>query len=115
MTALERQQIKHQAITYEFLKKADELRVGSWVTYTTNDTGRSTRCKLAAKIDATEQLVFVNRFGFKLLEKSKRQFAQDMQLGQVKLLESGLLFDRAMSNIATNLKKISPPGRQASN
>ncbi len=114
MTALERQQIKHQAITYEFLKKADELRVGSWVTYTTNDTGRTTRCKLAAKIDATEQLVFVNRFGFKLLEKSKRQFAQDMQLGQVKLLESGLIFDRAMSNIATSLKKISPPGRQVS-
>ncbi len=114
MTALERQQIKHQAITYEFLRKAEELKVGSWINYTAPDSGRTTRCKLAAKIDATDQLVFVNRFGFKLLEKSKRQFAQDMQQGQVKLLESGLLFDRAMVNIAGSLKKMSPPGRQAS-
>lgn len=114
MTALERQQIKHQAITYEYLKKADELRVGSWINYSAADNGRSTRCKLAAKIDATDQLVFVNRFGFKLLEKTKRQFAQDMQTGQVKLLESGLLFDRAMNNIASSLKKITPAGRQAS-
>lgn len=114
MTALERQQIKHQAITYEFLRKADELRVGSWINYTVQDSGRTTRCKLAAKIDATDQMVFVNRFGFKLMERSKRQFAQDMQQGQVKLLESGLLFDRAMVNIATSLKKITPPGRQAS-
>lgn len=114
MTALERQQIKHQAITYDFLKKADELSVGSWVTYVAPDSGRATRCKLAARLDATDQLVFVNRFGFKMIERSRRQFAHDMQLGQVKLLESGLLFDRAMINIATNLKKISPPGRQVS-
>lgn len=114
MTALERQQIKQQAITYEYLKKADDLPVGTWVTYSSPDSGRTTRCKLAARLDATDQLVFVNRFGFKLLERSRRQFAHDMQLGQVRLLESGLLFDRAMTNIATSLKKINPPGRHAS-
>lgn len=114
MTALERQQIKHQAITYEFLKKADDLKVGTWVTFAGKDNGRTARCKLAAKIDATDQLVFVNRFGFKMLEKSKRQFAQEMQEGEVRLLESGLLFDRAMNNITTSLKKLTPPGRQVS-
>ena len=34
--------------------------------------------------------------------------------GEVRLLESGLLFDRAMNNITTSLKKLIPPGRQVS-
>ncbi|CBL47046.1 Conserved hypothetical protein [gamma proteobacterium HdN1] len=114
MTALERQQAQQQVVAFEYLQKVERLKVGSWVAYTPRDGGRVSRCKLAARIDANEHLVFVNRFGFKAMERSKQQFAHDIQLGEAHLLESGLLFDRAMDNIANSLKKLAPPKLQVS-
>ena len=53
-----------------------------------------------------ESYVFVNRFGLRVFEKKLNEFAHDMQKGYVKLLESGVLFDRAMDNISDKLKKM---------
>src|SRR5690606_22006091 len=96
MTALERQQARYKALTYEFIKKADALPLGTWVSYEDSRRGKILRCKLSAKIDVTDVYVFVNRFGFKLLEKSRKDFAYDMQQRRAIPLESGVLFDRAM-------------------
>ncbi len=109
MTALERQQARYKALTYEFIKKADALPIGTWVSYEDSRRGKILRCKLSAKIDVSDTYVFVNRFGFKVLERSRKDFAYDMQQRRAIPLEAGLLFDRAMENIVTNLRQLGKP------
>ncbi len=107
MTALERQQARYKALTYEFIKKADALPLGTWVSYEDSQRGKILRCKLAAKIEISDAFVFVNRFGFKVMEKSRKDFAYDLQQRRAIPLESGMLFDRAMENIVGNLRQLS--------
>jgi len=107
MTALERQQARYKALTYEFIKKADALPVGSWLSYEDSKRGKILRCKLATKIEISDTFVFVNRFGFKVMEKTRKDFAYDLQQRRAIPLENGILFDRAMENIVNNLRQIS--------
>ena len=107
MTAVERQQAKHTAAEYEFLKKAENLEVGTWFIYNDPETGKSTRCKLASKISEHDQYVFVNRLGFKVNENHKKEIATHLQRGYLKTLETGFLFERAMDNIVGTLRKAS--------
>ncbi len=106
MTALERQQARYKALTYEFIKKADSLPIGTWVSYEDSRRGKILRCKLSAKIDVSDSYVFVNRFGFKVMERSRKDFAYDMQQRRAIPLETGVLFDRAMENIVSNLRQL---------
>ncbi|HEY3700433.1 MAG TPA: DUF1631 domain-containing protein [Spongiibacteraceae bacterium] len=106
MTALERQQARYKALTYEFIKKADALEVGTWLSYEDSRRGKILRCKLSTKIEISDTFVFVNRFGFKVMEKSRKDFAYDLQQRRALPLENGMLFDRAMENIVGNLRQI---------
>lgn len=106
MTALERQQLKMQAAAQEYITKASSLRPGVWVEYAPPNTSRAFRCKLAMITEPGDSYVFVNRFGLRVFEKKLNEVAYDMQKGYVKLLESGMLFDRAMDNISNRLKKL---------
>lgn len=106
MTALERQQARYKALTYEFIKKADALPVGTWLSYEDSRRGKILRCKLAAKIEVSDTFVFVNRFGFKVMERPRKDFAYDMQQRRAVPLDTGMLFDRAMENIVGNLRQL---------
>lgn len=106
MTALERQQLKMQAAAQEYVAKANSMRPGTWVIYSPPNSPRTFRCKLAMITDPGESLVFVNRFGLRVFEKRVNEVAHDLQKGYVKLLDSGMLFDRAMGNISNRLKKL---------
>lgn len=106
MTALERQQARYKALTYEFIKKADALAVGTWLSYEDSQRGKILRCKLSTKIEVSDTFVFVNRFGFKVMEKSRKDFAYDLQQRRAIPLENNMLFDRAMENIVGNLRQL---------
>lgn len=106
MTGIERQQARYKALTYEFIRKAEQLPINTWVSYEQGDEGKTIRCKLSSTINASDSFVFVNRFGFKVLEKQRKEFAYDMQEGRATPLEGGQLFDRAMTNIISNLRQL---------
>jgi hypothetical protein len=106
MTALERQQARYRALTYEYIRKAEAVPIGTWLSYEDSRRGRILRCKLAARIDVSDTYVFVNRFGFKVMEKSRKDFAYDMQQRRATILPTGMLFDRAMENIVVNLRQL---------
>jgi len=110
MTALERQQARYKALTYEYIKKADAMPVGTWLSYEDSRRGKILRCKLAAKIEVSDIFVFVNRFGFKVMEKPRKDFAYDMQQRRATPLDTGMLFDRAMENIVGNLRQVGKTG-----
>ena len=106
MTALERQQAQYQALTYESIKKAEALPLNTWVNYELTSEGKTIRCKLASKIEINDRYVFVNRFGFKVIEKSRKDFAYDIQKKKAVPLEATPLFDRAFNSITGNLRNL---------
>jgi hypothetical protein len=108
MTAVERQQAKHTATTYEFIQKAEALPLDSWINYQDHQQGRVLRCKLSAKIAASDSYIFVNSFGFKVLEKKRKDFAYDLQQKHALVLEKAQLFDRALSSVVNNIRNLSP-------
>lgn len=110
MTAVERQQIQYQRITYDYIRKADSLPIGTWMSFENPRDGKVTRAKLAAKLEATDSYVFVNRLGLKVLEKTRKDVAYDMQQSRTTILDSRPLFDRALGKMADSLRTIAQPG-----
>jgi len=107
MTAIERQQVQTQRLQFEFIQKAEKLPIGTWIEFSHIDGEPGPlRFKLTAKIDLTDSFVFVNRFGTKIVDKSRKAFAADLQQNIATVLERGSAFDRAISRIATNLREI---------
>ncbi len=105
MTAVERQQVQYQALTYDFIRKADEIPIGSWILFGKTAHGDSIRCKLAAKIETSDTFVFVNRAGFKIAEKKRKEFAHNLQEGRAQVLQQEWFFDRIMSKVSARLLK----------
>lgn len=103
MTALERQQSQYEELSSKFYLEAKNLAEGTWIEYQ-EENGKTSRCKLSKKIDS-ESYIFVNRFGFKSLEKSRRQFAYDMQFNKAKTLDNTPIFDRILENIVSKFQE----------
>ncbi|MFA7554466.1 MAG: DUF1631 domain-containing protein [Spongiibacteraceae bacterium] len=109
MTGVERQQARYKQLTYDYIRKVEQLPLHTWVSYTNPSSGETIRCKLASKIESSDTYIFVNRYGFKALERSRKDFACDMQANRVTVLDSGQLFDRAMGSILGRLNKTIKP------
>ena len=90
------------AIATEWLAKADQLRVGSWVEMQGEE--HRVRCKLAAFIRATGKYIFVNRSGAKVAEYHRDGLAEALETGVITMLDDGLIFDRALESIIDNLR-----------
>ena len=107
MTALERQKVQFQALTYDFIEQADAISLGTWLEFKTPGNGAIMRCKLAAKLASSDSYVFVNRLGFKAIEKPRKEFAFDLQRKRARLLRAGPLFERSLHKVVSSLKSIS--------
>ncbi|MCH2159302.1 MAG: DUF1631 domain-containing protein [Oleiphilaceae bacterium] len=85
-----------------FVQQVERFVVGCWFEFGGGDNKE--RCKLAAIIKSTGKHIFVNRAGVKVHEKYKDELAKDLCEGQLVALNDGLLFDRALESIITNLR-----------
>lgn len=104
MTAVERQQARYAELSTSFYEMAKNMSEGTWLEYFDDETTKTMRCKLASKIDA-DTYIFVNRLGFKVLEKTRKQFAYDMQFNRAKLVDTRPFFDRIMGKVVNELTK----------
>jgi len=86
-----------------FVRQVDHFTVGVWVEFLVEDE-QSVRCKLAAKINAIDKYIFVNRQGVKVVEKTRLGLAQELMDGTVKMISDGLLFSRALESVIGNLR-----------
>ena len=85
------------------MQRVDKLGVGVWVEFLGEDD-QSIRCKLAAKINAIDKYIFVNRQGVKVVEKTRKGLARELKDGTVKMISDGLLFSRALEAVIGNLR-----------
>lgn len=104
MTALERQQTRYEQLSNKYYLDAKDIPEGSWLSYIDEKSNKQLRCKLSSKIDA-DSYIFVNRLGFKILEKSRRQLAYDMQFKKASVLDTRPLFERLMEKVVSHLKQ----------
>ena len=86
--------------------EADVMEVGTWLEYDDLRRGTTRRCKLSAKLLATETFIFVNRLGAKVFEKPRKAFAYDLQKGYARTLDATPFFDRTLERITSNLRQM---------
>ncbi len=102
LTAVEKQKrrfTKHES----YMQQLDAVALGTWFEIKLPEMGK-VRCKLAKKLTDIDLLVFVGRFGNKVLERTPRSFLEDLAKGKAKQLDDGSLFDRALGKVFQRLK-----------
>ncbi|MNH26555.1 hypothetical protein D3C79_866160 [compost metagenome] len=85
------------------LRQVQRLRIGTWVEVFDEDD--TLRCKLVARIDSNDRLIFANRTGMKVREWSTGSLAQALQRGDARVLDDGLLFERALASVLEGLRQ----------
>ncbi|PVZ39310.1 DUF1631 domain-containing protein [Pseudomonas sp. CC120222-01a] len=85
------------------LRQVQRLRIGTWVEMLDDD--EPLRCKLVARIDSSDRLVFANRTGMKVREWNSAGLAQALRRGEARLLDDGLLFERALETVLEGLRQ----------
>lgn len=84
----------HQDQDYSRIKM---LQIGTWVEF--RSEGSPFQCRLSKKVGDNETMLFVNRHGTKVSEKSFLEFEKGLQNGDVKILDDAFLFDRALASV----------------
>ncbi|NIE74018.1 DUF1631 domain-containing protein [Pantoea sp. Ap-967] len=85
------------------LRSVQRLRIGAWVEVLDDD--EPLRCKLVARIDSSDRLVFANRTGMKVREWNSAGLARAVRRGDVRVLDDGLLFERALETVLEGLRQ----------
>ncbi|MEY4588550.1 MAG: hypothetical protein RL497_626 [Pseudomonadota bacterium] len=102
MSVIERQMARHEELFNQYYVEAKDMPLGTWLIYS-DENSKLQRCKLSSKIDS-ETYLFVNRLGFKVLEKSRKRLALDLQNGKARVINTQPFFDRMMNLIVTRLE-----------
>ncbi|MFV3403699.1 MULTISPECIES: DUF1631 domain-containing protein [Pseudomonas] len=84
------------------LRQVERLRLGTWVEVM--DDEEPLRCKLVARIDSSDRYVFANRTGMKVREWNRAGLAMALRRGEVRPLDDGLLFERALEGVLDQLR-----------
>lgn len=87
----------------EALQVVDSLSMGGWFELSLEEDSQC-RCRLAAVIRATGKYIFVNRSGVKVAEYTRQSLAQAIKNAQVRQLDDGKLFDRALESVINDLR-----------
>lgn len=87
-----------------WLQQVDRLARGSWFEVVGAD-GVDFRCRLAAIIRPAGKYIFVNRAGIKVAERDRNSLAKALKNNELRILDDGMLFDRALENVIGDLRK----------
>lgn len=85
------------------LEAAEQLAMGSWVEFTSED-GVRTRARLTWVSSVTGVYLFTDRKGIKAAERTPAGLAAEFRRGSARVMESVPLFDRALSQLVRGLR-----------
>lgn len=97
-----------EVLMFESLQKADAIAVGTWFEYLDPRSGSSRRCKLSSRIEESRTLIFSNRSGATVWEKSRKLFAYELQISFLRPIQDSPLVDRTLDTIAETLRQTTP-------
>lgn len=92
------------SVEQTWLTQVDSLTQGGWFEMEGVEA-QAFRCRLAAIIRSVDKFIFVNRSGMKVAEKSRVELAQALQKNEFRLLDDGMLFERALEGVIGNLRQ----------
>lgn len=95
--------VGRRAAADDFVKQAKALKQGAWLEF--SESGSKRRCRLAAIVNSIGRYIFVDRRGKKLLELDLHSLAQDLERGALRVLDEGMLFDRALEAVIGDLRQ----------
>lgn len=87
----------------QHLSLVNNITQGSWFEMM-DGAGQKYRCRLAAIIKATGKYIFVNRSGMKVAEETRQSLALSLKTGRLRVLDDGMLFDRALEAVIGTLR-----------
>ncbi|MGN0920719.1 MAG: DUF1631 domain-containing protein [Cellvibrio sp.] len=106
-TEVEAPKVEPNIAMDQHLALVNNLSMGTWFEVAgENDT--TYRCRLAAVIKSIGKYIFVNRAGTKVAEETKESLALGLAQGRYTILDDGMLFDRALESVITNLRDRRP-------
>lgn len=88
----------------QHLSLVNNITQGSWFEMT-DGNDQKYRCRLAAIIKATGKYIFVNRSGMKVAEETRASLAESLKSGRLRVLDDGMLFDRALEAVIGSLRE----------
>lgn len=91
-------------IQEELRKQLLTMKSGQWVEVQMLDN-KLRRCKLAWRDTRSDLYIFVSRRGHKVLETNIDSMIRMVNVGELRLLETVSIWDRAMSNVMGKLRK----------
>lgn len=91
----------HSRVSRLLLSKVHTLQSGQWLAF--KDGEQAIRIKLVLKLDDVKQLLFTNRNGVKVMEKSFEEFAYLLSSGTAKILHHDNIFSSTFSTYYLNL------------
>lgn len=87
----------------QHLSLVNNITQGTWFEMQ-GEAGEKYRCRLAAIIRPVGKYIFVNRSGMKVAEESRESLAIALQNKRLTILDDGMLFDRALESVISNLR-----------
>lgn len=81
----------------------NNITQGTWFEMQ-GEGGEKFRCRLAAIIRSAGKYIFVNRSGMKVAEETRESLALALQAKRLTILDDGMLFDRALESVISNLR-----------
>ncbi len=81
-----------------------QLSVGSWLISSADETEQ--KIKVAAYIKHTDTFILVHRNGTKYANYDSLQMYQGIRQGELSLLESAMMFDRALESVITTIRAV---------
>jgi len=102
--APETQHAEDDGVDAQHLALVSNLTQGSWFEMS-SAAGETYRCRLAAIIKPTGKYIFVNRTGMKVAEEDKPSLARALKEGRMRVLDDGMLFDRALESVIGSLRQ----------
>ncbi len=98
--------VEEEEITVDnsYLDQVDKLSQGAWFEMSSG-ADSAFRCRLAAVLKPTGKFIFVNRSGVKVAEETRVSLAKALESGSLRSLDDGVLFDRALESVISNLRR----------
>ncbi|MEX0731592.1 MAG: DUF1631 domain-containing protein [Aquisalimonadaceae bacterium] len=88
-----------------FREQIDAAPIGTWFEFV-QDSGKSIRAKLSARLNGGDRLIFVNRAGFKLADRRRDEMTKALSQKRLVVLDDNMLFDKALEAVVTNLRSM---------